>query len=542
MAAQKSGSPFSLSAEGGQRTQGKDARRMNIMVARIIAESLKTTLGPKGMDKMLVDSLGDVVVTNDGATILREMEVDHPVARMMVEVARTQEAVVGDGTTTAVVIAGELLRKAESLLDQNIHPTVITRGYTLAADKAQEALDNIAIGISYKDVDILEKLALTAITGKGVEKAKERLSNLLVSAIMAVADEQDGKISVNTENIKLEKKEGGGIEDTELIRGVIIDKERVSPAMPRKVKDASILLINTALELKEREFSGQISVTEPGQIKAFLEEQRGGMKRTIEQIKGSGAAVLFSQKGIDELAQYLLADAGIMAVRRVKKGDMEKLAKATGASLVNSIDELSQQHLGYAGLVEQIRVVNDEMIFITECREPKAVSILIRGGTKHITDEVERAIEDCLGAVPAAMEDGRVVVGGGATEIEIAKELRAYAETIGGKEQLAIEAFAESLESIPRTLAENAGLDPINALVGVKSAHKQKGSRIGLDIFDGQIKDMYQKGVIEPVRIKKQSIASASEAAVMILRIDDVVAAARLTKEMPPPASSPERS
>ena len=534
MSALQRSSSHSPLSEGGQRIEGKDAQRMNIMAARIITESIKTTLGPRGMDKMLVDSLGDVVVTNDGATILREMNLDHPVGKMMVEVARTQEAVVGDGTTTAVVIAGELLKNAQSLLDENIHPTIIARGYRMAAKKALEILDNVAITISY-DEEIFQKIALTTITGKGVDKAKEHLSVLVVKAILAVTDEEEGKISVKTEDIKLEKLEGGGIENTEFVKGIIMDKEKVHPSMPQKVNDARIFLTNFPLELRGKELDGRIRITDPNQMKAFTDEEMGSMKRMIEIIKNSGATVMLSQKGIDELGQYYLANAGILAVRRVKKGDIEKLAKATGASIVSNIEELGEQDLGYAGLVEQVKIDEHMMIQVTECLQPKAVSILIRGATSHVTEEVERAIEDCLGAVPAAMEDKKIVAGGGAAGIEMAERLRAYARTIGGKEQLAIEAFADSLEAIPRALAENAGLDSIDMLVKLKSAHRRKGSsNAGLDIFDSRIKDMYQEGIIEPARVKKQSIISASEVAVIILRIDDIIAAQQLGKQPPP--------
>ena len=404
----------------------------------------------------------------------------------------------------------------------------------MAAKKALEILDNVAITISY-DEEIFQKIALTTITGKGVDKAKEHLSVLVVKAILAVTDEEEGKISVKTEDIKLEKLEGGGIENTEFVRGIIMDKEKVHPSMPQKVKDARIFLTNFPLELRGKELDGRIRITDPNQMKAFTDEEMGSMKRMIEIIKNSGATVMLSQKGIDELGQYYLANAGILAVRRVKKGDIEKLAKATGASIVSNIEELGEQDLGYAGLVEQVKIDEHMMIQVTECLQPKAVSILIRGATSHVTEEVERAIEDCLGAVPAAMEDKKIVAGGGAAEIEMAERLRAYARTIGGKEQLAIEAFADSLEAIPRALAENAGLDSIDMLVKLKSAYRRKGSsNAGLDIFDGRIKDMYQEGIIEPARVKKQSIISASEVAVIILRIDDIIGAAQLGKQPPP--------
>lgn len=536
MAAQMGGQPILILSDKTQRTIGRDAQRTNILAARVIAESVKSTLGPRGMDKMLVDSLGDVVVTNDGVTILKEMDIEHPAAKMIVEVAKTQEDEVGDGTTTAVVIAGELLKCAEELLDQGIHPTVIAGGYRLAAEKAVEILKNIAIDVSEDDDEMLKKVAITAMTGKGAEKAKEYLADLVVKAVKAVAERQGDKISIDTDHIKIEKKEGGGIEDTELIKGVLIDKERVHSAMPKKVEKAKIALVNSALEVKETEIDAEIRITDPNQLKAFIDEEEKMLKDMVETIKKSGANVLLTQKGIDDLAQHYLAKAGILAVRRVKKSDMEKLARATGANIVTNLDDLTGKDLGYAGIVEEVKIGEDEMMYVKDCKDPKSVSILIRGGTEHIVDEVERVIEDCLGVVPATIRDGKVVAGGGAPEIEAAKQLRKYAKTVGGREQLAIEAFADALEVIPRALAENAGLDPIDMLVDMRAKHEKDGARYGLDVFDGKVKDMYKEGVIEPLRVKTQAIDSASEVAVMILRIDDVIAASGAGKGagMPP--------
>ncbi len=530
MAAQMGGQPILILSDKTQRTRGRDAQRMNILAARVIAESVKSTLGPRGMDKMLVDTLGDVVVTNDGVTILKEMDVEHPAAKMMVEVAKTQEDEVGDGTTTVVVIAGELLKRAEDLLDQDVHPTIIAQGYRLAAEKAKEILEEISQGVGVDDEAMLTKVALTAMTGKGAEKSKDYLAGLVVKAVMAVAETEDGKVVVDTDDIQVEKKTGGGIEDTELIQGMVVDKERVHPGMPRKVEKSKIALLDTALEVEKTEFDAEIRITDPNQLKAFLDEEEKMLKDMVDKVKASGANVLFCQKGIDDLAQHYLSKAGIYAVRRVKKSDMEKLARATGANIVNNVQDLNSKDLGSAGLVEEVKIGDDEMTFVRDCKDPKSVSILIRGGSEHIIDEVERAIEDCLGVVPATMRDKKVVAGGGAPEVEVASGLREYAKTVGGREQLAIEAFAESMEVIPRALAENAGLDPIDMLVALRSKHKKAGSQYGLDVYTGEVKDMFKEGVVEPLKVKTQAIDSASEVAVMILRIDDVIAASKLER------------
>ncbi|WP_457555222.1 thermosome subunit beta [Candidatus Pyrohabitans sp.] len=530
---QLGGTPVLILKEGTQRTRGRDAQRTNIMVARVIAEAVKSTLGPKGMDKMLVDTIGDVVVTNDGATILKEMDVEHPTAKMMVEVAKTQENEVGDGTTTAVVLAGELLKNAEDLLDQDVHPTIIANGYRMAAEKAQEILQEIAEEIDVEDDALLKKIAMTAMTGKGAELAKEYLAELVVRAVRAVAEKENGGYVIDTDDIKLEKKEGGAVEDTELINGIVIDKERVHPGMPRRVKDAKIALINAPLEIEKTEFDAEIRITDPNQLKAFIDEEERMLREMVEKIKSSGANVLFCQKGIDDLAQHYLAKEGIFAVRRVKKSDMEKLAKATGATIVTNIDDLGEKDLGYAGLVEEVKIGDDEMVFVRECKDPKSVTILIRGGTEHIVDEVERAIEDCLGVVPAAIRDGKVLAGGGAAETELALRLRDYAKTVGGREQLAIEAFADALEVVPRALAENAGLDPIDMVVALRAKHEKEnnGHRYGLDVYEGEVRDMLNEGIVEPLSVKSQAIDSASEVAVMILRIDDVIAASGESKK-----------
>ncbi len=503
---------------------------MNIAAAKAVAAAVRTTLGPKGMDKMLVDTIGDVVITNDGVTILKEMDIEHPAAKMMVEIAKTQDDEVGDGTTTAVVVGGELLKKAEDLLEQDVHPTVIAQGYRQAAEKAQEILREIAFDVTPGDAAILTKIAETAMTGKGAESSKEKLCDLIVKAIMMVTDD-DG--TVDTENVKVEKKVGGSIDDSEIIEGMIIDKERVHPGMPKLVKDARILLLNAAIEFKKTEVDAEISITSPDQLQMFLDEEEKMIKTIVNKVIASGANVVFCQKGIDDIAQHYLAKAGIFAVRRVKKSDMEKLARATGASLVSSIDAISTEELGSAGKIEERKVSGEEMIFVEECKNPKAVSIIIKGGTDHVVDELERAIEDALRVVGVVVEDKKVVAGGGAPEIELSLRLRDYASTVGGRAQLAIEAFAGALEIIPRTLAENAGLDPIDMLVELRAAHEQNHKTYGLDVFDAKASDMKIAGVVEPLRVKTQAISSAAEVAVMILRIDDVIASSGKGGGMP---------
>lgn len=524
MSAQLGGQPILILKEGGSRTRGRDAQSMNIAAAKAVAGAVRTTLGPKGMDKMLVDTIGDVVITNDGVTILKEMDIEHPAAKMMVEVAKTQDDEVGDGTTTAVVIAGELLKKSEELLEQDVHPTVITLGYRQAAEKAQELLKTIAVDVKAKDKEILSKIAGTAMTGKNAEASKDKLCDLIVRAITLVAD-ADG--TVDTENVKVEKRVGGAIEDSEIVEGMIIDKERVHPGMPKTVKNAKILLLNAAVEYKKTEVDAEISITSPDQLQLFLDEEERMIKGIVEKIKASGANVLFCQKGIDDIAQHYLSKAGILAVRRVKKSDMEKLARATGGALISSIDAISADELGLAGLVEERKVGGEEMIFVEKCKNPKAVSIIIKGGTEHVVDELGRALEDALRVVGVVVEDKKIVAGGGAPEVELSLRLREYAATQGGRIQLAIEAFASALEVIPRTLAENAGLDPIDKLVELRAAHEKGKKTFGLDVFEGKPVDMLAAGVVEPLRVKTQAIASAAEAAVMILRIDDVIASAK---------------
>ncbi|MDK2892340.1 thermosome subunit alpha [Methanohalophilus sp.] len=526
MAGQMAGQPIFILKEGNQRTRGRDAQSNNIMAAKAVAEAVRTTLGPKGMDKMLVDSLGDVVITNDGATILKEMDIEHPAAKMIVEVSKTQDDEVGDGTTTAAIITGELLKKAEDLINQDVHPTIIAAGYRLAADKASEILKELAKEITVDDRETLINIAGTAMTGKGAEASKETLSDIAVKAVASIAEKSDGE-SIDIENIKIEKKVGGSIEDSELIEGMILDKERVHSNMPKKVEGAKIALLNSAIELKETEVDAEISITSPDQLQSFLDQEEKMLRDLVEKIKNTGANVVFCQKGIDDMAQHFLAKAGILAVRRVKKSDMEKLVRSTGAKLVTNIDEMSADDLGEAEMVEERKIAGDSMIFITGCVNPKSVSILLRGGTEHVIDNIERALNDALRVVAVAIEDEKLVAGGGAPEIEVALQLQDYAASLSGREQLAVKAFAEALEVVPRTLAENAGLDPIDMLVELRSHHENGTKTAGLNVYLGEVIDMWEAGVVEPLRIKTQAINAAAEASVMILRIDDIIASTR---------------
>jgi len=526
-----SGQPVLILKEGTQRTVGRDAMRANIMAARVIAEAIRTALGPKGMDKMLVDSFGDVTITNDGATILKEIDVQHPAAKMMVEVAKAQDDEVGDGTTTAVVIAGELLKKAEELLDQNIHPTIIVEGYRKATEQSIKILDEISQKTSIDDEEMLKKAAMTAMHSKVVAGSRDYLSDLVVKAVKSVAEKVDGQWKVDIDDVKVEKKQGGSLEDTQLINGIVLDKEVVHPGMPKRVTNAKIALIDAPLEIEKTEFDAKIHINSPEQMKAFLDEEQRMLREMVEKIKEVGANVVLCQKGIDDVAQHFLAKAGILAVRRVKKSDMEKLAKATGGKIVTSIDDLTPEHLGEAEVVEERKVADDKMVFVEGCKNPKAVSILIRGGTEHIVDEAERALHDALCVVRNIIHEPKVVPGGGAPEIEIARKLREYAETLSGREQLAVKAFADAIEVVPRTLAENAGLDPIDILVELRARHEKGEWWTGINLVSGKVDDMRKLDVWEPASVKKQAIKSASEAAQMILRIDDVIAASELEKE-----------
>ena len=516
--------PIIILKEGTKREKGRGAQSNNIMAARAISDAVKSTLGPKGMDKMLVDSMGDVVVTNDGATILKEIDVEHPAAKMIVEVAKSQDEECGDGTTSAVVLTGELLKYAGELLDQNIHPTVITGGYKLASQKAIETLNKLAINIKPNDKKTLKSIATTSMASKGASSEKEHLADIVVDAVLSVAEKVNNKMVVDLDNIQIEKKQGGGISNTDVISGIILDKERVHEGMPKQVKDAKIALVDVALEVKKTEVDARIQINDPTQLQAFLDEEEGMIRKMADKVKKSGANVLVCQKGIDDIAQHYLAKDNIYSVRRAKKSDMEKLAKATGANIIGNLDTLTNKDLGYAGLVEEKKIGDDKMTFITQCKNPKAVSILIRGTTEHVVDELERAIHDALSVVSVAIEDGKMTAGGGSAATAIAMALRDYAPTVGGREQMAIEAFANAIEIIPKTLSENAGLDPIDIMLEVRSAHKKGQKYAGVNVLSGKIDDMIKNNVIEPLRVSKQEIEASSEAATMILRIDDVIA------------------
>ena len=530
--APQSGQPILILKEGTSRRRGRDARANNIMAARIIAELVKSTLGPRGMDKMLVDSLGDITITNDGAAILDEIEVEHPAAKMMVEVAKTQDEEVGDGTTTAVVLAGELLNKAEDLLDQNIHPTIIVSGYRKAVEKALEVLRKIGMPVDIEDRDTLKKVALTSMGSKAVKAAYEHLAEIAIDAVKQIVEERGGKRVADIDNIQIMKKEGKSLFDTELVKGIILDKEVVHPGMPKRVEDAKIALLNCPLEIEKTEFDAEIRIRDPTQVKAFLDQETRMLGEMVEKIKAAGANVVICQKGIDDMAQHFLAKEGILAVRRAKESDMEKLAKATGGRIVNNIDDLTPEDLGEAGLVEERKIGDDKMVFIQECKNPRSVSILIRGGLERMVDEAERAMKDALSVIRDVIEEPKIVAGGGAAEAEISKELRDYATTVGGREQLAIEAFADSIEIIPKALAENAGHDPIDVIVDLRASHeKEDGKTMGVDVYTGKVVDMLELGVLEPVKVKEQAIKSAAEAASMILRIDDVIAASKSKEE-----------
>ncbi len=530
--------PIFILPEGTQRSIGRDAQRTNIMAAKVVAETVRSTLGPKGMDKMIVDSLGDITVTNDGVTILEEMQIEHPSAKMIVEVAKTQENEVGDGTTTAVVIAGELLKNAEELIEKNVHPAVIARGYRLAAEKALEVLEEMSEKITTNSDDILNKIAMTAMTGKGAEYSKEKLGEIAVKAVKMII-ENDGNI--DRDNIKIEKRTGGSIEDSELIKGIVIDKEKVHSSMPRTVSGAKVALIDKEVEIKKTEIDANIEITSPDQMQAFLEQEEKMLKDMVERIAESGANVLICQKGIDDVAQHYLAKKGIYAVRRVSESDMKKIAKATGGKVVTNLKDLNKSDLGFAGNVEEKKVGDDHFTYIMDCKNPKAVTVLVRGGTEHVTSEIERAVTDAVGDVAAALKNGKVVAGAGAPEIELSMQLQKYADTLSGREQLAVQAFAKSLEVIPNTLVENAGLDPIDTLTDLKSAHSKKQKWAGIDVFSGKVMDAWKRGVIEPLKIKTQAVSSASEVAIMILRIDDVIASSGGKDKMPqmPPGGMP---
>jgi len=528
--AQISGQPVLILKEGSTRRRGKDAQRANIMAAKVVAETVKSALGPKGMDKMLVDSLGDVTITSDGATILKEMDIQHPAAKMMVEVAKATDDEVGDGTTSVVVLAGSLLEKAEELLDKNVHSTIIVDGYRKAAEKALKLYDEIAIEVSATDLDMLKKVAMTSMASKIVRENREYLANLAVGAILKVAEKEDDLYNVDLGNVEIQKKAGKSLTETSLVEGIVLDKEVVHPGMPKRIENAKIALIDVALEVKKTEFSAKINIDRPDQMKAFMDEEENMMRGMVGKIVDSGANVVICQKGIDDLVQYFLAKKNILAVRRAKKSSMEKLGKATGGRLIMNLDDFSESDLGNAGLVEEMRLEEDKWVFIEGCKNPKAVTMLVRGGTEKIVDEAERSIHDALSVIRDVVQKPKVVAGGGAPEMEVASRLKEWAGSLSGREQLATFSFAEALEVIPTTLAENAGLDPIDILVELRSRHEKGEKWTGVDVPGGKVEDMAKLGIYEPLAVKEQIIKSASESASMILRIDDVIAAAK-----PPP-------
>jgi thermosome len=527
--------------EGANRSRGREALHNNIMAAKVVAESVRSALGPKGMDKMLVDSFGDVTITSDGRTILDEMDVQHPAAKMLVEVAKTQDKEAGDGTTSAVIIAGELLSRAEELLDKNIHPTVIIDGYRKAADKALETLEKIAIPIDLKSTDYLKKAAATSMGSKLVAEYKDYLADLAVKAMLAVAEKQaDGTYRADVDDVKVEKKTGESLKETSLINGIVLDKEIVHSGMPKRLEKAKIALLDASMENEKPEMDAKISIESPEQIESFLKEEETMLKNMVEKVLATGANVVICQKGIDDFAQHFLSRRGVIAIRRAKKSDMEKLARATGAKIISSIDALTASDLGYAALVEERRTGDDKMTYIEGCKNPKSVTLLIRGGTQRMTAEAERSIHDALCVVKDLIEEPKIVAGGSAPEMEMASVLKKYAQTVKGREQLAIIVFAESLEAIATTLAENAGVDLVDILSELRTRHQKGETWAGIDVLAGKVEDMTKINVYEPLAVKKQIIKSATEAATMILKIDDVIASQKMkSPPMPPGGGMP---
>jgi thermosome len=534
-----SGQPVLILKEGTSRSRGREAQRANITAAKVIAETVKSSLGPKGMDKMLVDGLGDITITSDGATILKEMDVQHPAAKMMVEVSKTTDDEVGDGTTSVVVLSGKLLEKAEELINNNIHPTIIVDGYRAAAEQALKAFNELAIEVSPTDEVMLKKAAMTSMGSKLVSDYRDFLSDIAVDAVLKIAQQVDGEYKIDLDDIKMDKKAGESILGTQFIEGIAIDKEIVHSGMPKRIDEAKIALVNSPLEVEKTEFTAKISIERPEEMKAFLDQEEQMLRDMVGKITASGANVLVCQKGIDDVAQHFLAKEGVIAIRRCTQSNMEKLAKATGAKIIINIDDLNTNDLGYAQLVEERKVGEDKWVFVEGCKNPKAVTILIRGGTEKVVDEADRSLHDALCVVRDIVLNPKVVAGGGAPELEVASKTRKWAESLSGKEQLAALAFAESLEVIPITLAENAGLDPIDTLVELRSRHEKGAKWAGVDVFSGEAKDMAKLDVYEPLAVKEQIIKSSSEAAVMILRIDDVIAAGKSGMPSPPPGGPP---
>ena len=514
--------PIFILKDGTQRTRGRTAQSNNIAAAKAVADAVRSTLGPKGMDKMLVDSMGDVVITNDGATILKEMDIEHPAAKMIIEVAKTQEQHCYDGTTSAVILSGELLKRSEDLIEQNVHPTVICEGFRLAAERAIGLLENHGIPTNNND-DVLLEVAKTALTGKSAGAVKSFMADICVRAVNAVGLTEEGERLVDLSDIKVEKRQGGSIKDSNLIDGILLDKERVHAGMPRVMSDAKIALVNSAIEVKKTEVDAKIQITDPNQLALFLEEEENYIRNLVNTIEAAGANVLVCQKGIDELAQHYLSKKGIFAIRRAKKSDMEALSKATGGTIITNLEDMSESDLGVAARVEEKKIGESDMTFVTGCPEAKSVSVLLRGGTEHVVDEIRRAFDDAVGVVSVAWEDGAVLTGGGSVLAALSRDLRSYAESVGGREQMAIEAFASALEIIPRTLAENAGLDPVNTIIELRKSHADGNVFSGINVEEGGVMDMRAANVLEPQRVVEQAIQSATETAIMILRIDDVI-------------------
>lgn len=537
---QAGGIPIMVLKEGSNRSRGREAQHGNITAAKVVAESIRSALGPKGMDKMLVDNFGDVTITSDGRTILDEMDIQHPAAKMLVEVAKTQDKETGDGTTSAVIIAGELLNKAEELIDKNIHPTIIIDGYKMAAEKALETLEKIAIAVNLKSQDFLVKAATTSMGSKIVAEHKDYLAEIVVKAMMAVAEKQDGAFKVDVDDVKVEKKTGESLKETTLINGIVLDKEIVHSGMPKRLEKAKIALLDASLENEKPELDAKINIESPDQIEAFLKQEEEMLKDMVEKILSTGANVVICQKGIDDMAQHFLARKGVIAIRRAKKSDMEKLARATGGKIVSSINSLSAADLGYAALVEERKTGDDKMTYVEGCKNPKSVTLLIRGGTQRMTAEAERSIHDALSVVKDLLEEPKIVAGGSAPEMEVSSVLKKYAQTLPGREQLAVQIFAEALESIAVTLAENAGLDPVDIISQLRAQHEKGKTWAGINVFEGKVEDMIKLNVYEPLAVKKQIIKSANEAASMILKIDDVIATAKMkTPPMPPGGGMP---
>jgi len=533
------GVPVLVLKEGSNRSRGKEAQHTNIMAAKVVAETVKSSLGPKGMDKMLVDSLGDVTITSDGRTILDEMDIQHPAAKMMVEVAKTQDNEAGDGTTTAVIITGELLGKAEELIEKNVHPTIIIDGYKKASEKALEVLEKLAIPVDAEIQDYAKRAAMTSMASKLVAEHREYLADLAVKSILEVAEKQDGSYKVDIDDVKVEKKPGESVKETKLIQGIVLDKEVAHSGMPKRVEKAKIALLDCPLEIEKTEFDAKINIESPEQMEAFLKQEEGMLREMVDKIGASGANVVLCEKGVDEMVQHFLARKGILAVRRIKKSDIEKLAKATGGKIITNLEAISAADLGYANIVEERKIGDDKMTFIEGCKHPRAVTILIRGGTERIVAEAERSLHDAICVVRDVVEEPKVLAGGGAPELEVSRSLKKYAETLPGREQLAVKCFAEALEVIPLTLTENAGLDPIDILSELRARHEKGEKWTGIEVHDGKVQDMAKARVYEPLSVKKQIVKSATEASSLILKIDDVIAAAKMRGPPTPPGGMP---